>query len=74
VSDDFDEIRWLGDHLAELKDGYAGMWIAVKKGEVIAAANNVAGLRAALPASVERPFVTRIEPSDENGLTAFGLY
>ncbi len=56
-----DALDWVGLHLAELQTRYGGRWIAVANEEVVASADDLPGLMAALEGiGVDSPFVTQI--------------
>lgn len=55
------EMRWIGDNREE----YAGQWVALDGGRLIAAgANAKAVFQAAKAAGLQRPFVVQVEPPD----------
>lgn len=58
------DLEWLSRNLPELETRYAGQWIAVDRGEVVAAATDLPGLLQRIgELGVEGPFITQI-PSE----------
>lgn len=60
-----DYLEWLSSNLEELRRLYAGQWIAIAHGEVVASAPTLPELvEAAETVGIERPFVTFITEQD----------
>jgi hypothetical protein len=60
-----DYLEWLSSNLDELRRFYAGQWIAIAEGRVIASAPSLPELvEAAETAGIERPFVTFISEQE----------
>ena len=58
------DLEWVSKNLPELEARYAGQWIAVDRGKVVAAATDLpAVLRRIAELGVEGPFITQI-PSE----------
>lgn len=56
------ELRWIEEHRAE----YAGQWVAVRGDRLLSSGPDGKEVyEAARAAGDERPFVTRVEPTDE---------
>ena len=58
------DLEWVSKNLPELEARYAGQWIAVDRGKVVAAATDLPGLLQQIAElGVEGPFITQI-PSE----------
>ena len=56
------ELRWIEEHRAE----YAGQWVAVRGDRLLSCGSDGRQVyEAARAAGDERPFITRVEPTDE---------
>lgn len=65
MPEELDHLEWLSSNLEELRRLYAGQWIAIAHGEVVASAPTLPELvEAAETVGIERPFVTFITEQD----------
>ncbi len=68
-----ENLDWLSSNLEELRHHYAGQWIAIAEGKVIASASSLPELvEAAEIAGIERPFVTFISEQETTWDMAYG--
>lgn len=70
---EIDHLEWLSSNLEELRRLYAGQWIAIEEGRVVAAASTLPELvQATERMGVERPFVTLISDQEITWNMAYG--
>lgn len=65
-------LEWVSAHLRELEASYAGQWIAIAKGQVVAYSPNLPDLLQRLSDSrIENPFITEIPSGPVVWVTAY---
>ena len=68
-----DDLDWLISNIAELRDQYAGQWIAIAKGRVVASTSTVPELKEVIEMiGIERPLVTFISGQEPNWNMVYG--
>lgn len=73
MPEEADYLEWLSSNLEELRRLYAGQWIAIAEGRVIASASSLPELVGiAETAGIERPFVTFISDQEITWDMAYG--
>jgi hypothetical protein len=68
-----DDLDWLIFNIVELRHQYAGQWIAIAQGRVVASTSTVPELKEVIETTgVERPLVTFINGQEPNWNMAYG--
>jgi len=68
-----DDLDWLLSNISELRDQYAGQWVAIAQGQVVASASSVPKLKEEIETTgIERPLVTFISEQEPNWNMAYG--
>jgi len=68
-----DDLDWLISNIAELRHQYAGQWIAIAQGQIVASASTVPELEGAIETrGIERPLVTFISEQEPVWNMAYG--
>lgn len=68
-----DDLDWLTANMQELVQQYAGQWVAIAQGQVVASALTVPELEEAIETTgIERPLVTFISEQEPNWNMAYG--
>jgi len=68
-----DDLDWLIANMQELVQQYAGQWVAIAQGQVVASASTVPELKEVIETTgIERPLVTFISEQEPNWNMAYG--
>ena len=68
-----DDLDWLIANISELRDQYAGRWVAIAQGQVVVSASSIPELKQLIEmAGIDRPLVTFISEQEPVWNMAYG--